>query len=267
MAAGSSYRFGEFHLDLAAGWLRRGNREVELPPKAFQVLCYLVEHHDRLVPKQELMEKLWKDTFVTDDALVQAVTAIRRAFGDDAEQPRYIRTKPRVGYQFVAPVEVEAAAGSEVPATVVPVSRSTARKLFLLIQAGYLALYAFTLYHLDVATQALTGSLQGLPAASILSLVLIIELALGGIAVRLYLIAAVAFDHPQSGRGFERLFPGLFVLDLLWALVPLLLMEKTGLLAALVLVPVLAYAPFSQRTLIRTAYVTPVVSWGGRARA
>ncbi|MFQ5817234.1 MAG: transcriptional regulator [Terriglobia bacterium] len=253
MASGTLYRFGEFRLDPAAGWLRHGEREVELPPKAFQVLGYLIEHRDRLVPKQELIEVLWKDTFVTDDALVQAVTSIRRALGDEAEHPRFIRTKPRAGYQFIAPVDADAAA-AVMPATIAPTGRRTARTLVLLIQAGYLGLYTLALFHLEEAAQLLARALNRLPVAATLSLPGIVFLALCGVAVRLYLIACVALDHPQTGRQFQRLFPALFLLDLLWALAPLLLAGKTGLLLALALIPVLAYAPFSQRTLIRSAY-------------
>lgn len=245
------YRFGDFLVEKEEGWVRQGEREVDLPPKAFQVLCYLIEHRDRLVGKQEFMEALWKDTFVTDDALVQAVTSIRRALGDDAEQPRFIRTKPRLGYQFIALVETKAAT---MPATLAPIRRGTARALFLLIQAGYLALYSLMLFYLELAERVLAGALNRPAGAGTLSFAAIVSLALCGIAVRLYLMVTVGFDHPQTGRHFERLFPALLLLDLIWALTPLLLLEKTGLLLALALVPVLAYSPFSQRTLVRSAY-------------
>jgi len=253
VARGNVYRFGEFELDRAAGRLRQGEREVELAPKGFQVLAYLIENRERLVPKQELMEALWKDTFVTDDALVQVVTAIRRALGDDPEQPRYIRTRPRVGYQFVAPVAI-----APVPSTIVPIGRGTARLFFLLIQGGYLALYVVTLYHVREAAVILAAVLPAVPAIGTVCLMAIVALALCGIAARLYMMAAVGFDHPGIGRQFERLFPWLFSLDVIWALSPLLLVEKSGLLLPLALVPVLAYSPFSQRTLVRTAYAASV---------
>ncbi len=251
MAGASLYRFGEFELDAAAGRLRQGEREVELPPKAFQVLRYLIEHHERAVSKQELMENLWKDTFVTDDALVQVITALRRALGDDPEQPRYIRTRPRVGYQFVGSLE---SAIAPLPATVVPMRRRTARLFFLLIQGGYLTLYVVTLYHVREAAVILAEVLPALPAIGIICLVAIVALALCGIAARLYLLPAVGFDHPRIGQQFERLFPWLFALDVIWALSPLLLVEKTGVLLSLALIPVLVYSPFTQRTLMRTAY-------------
>lgn len=252
--AGGGYVFGEFRLNPAGGWLRRGAQEVELPPKGFQVLRYLIEHRDRLVPKQELLETLWKDTFVTDDALVQAIIAIRRALGDDAEQPRYIRTKPRVGYQFIAPLEAEGAA-AEVSADVAPVGRGTARALLLAIQAGYLLLYSLLLFNLETAALMVAGRLTGGSAAGF-SFYGLLVLALCGVAVRLYLIGSVALDHPATGRQFGRLFPFLLVFDLLSALAPLLLVEWFGRMLALALVPVLVYGPFSQRALIRSAYRT-----------
>ena len=254
MASGKSqYRFQDYRLDGDAGWLRRGKQEVELPPKAFQVLRYLIEHRDRLIPKQELMQAVWKDTFVTDDALVQAVTAIRRALGDEADHPRYIRTKARMGYQFTAAVEAGEPASTATTAAD-PIARATARRFFLLIQVGYLVLYSIALLNLQEAAEVLAAPLDHWVGAGSVSFPGIAFLALGGVAVRLYLLTAVAFDHPQTGRRFRRLFPALFLLDLLWALSPLLWVETTGVLLALALVPVLIYAPFAQRTLIRSAY-------------
>jgi DNA-binding winged helix-turn-helix (wHTH) protein len=245
------YEFGEFRLDPTRRSLRRGDEEIVIPPKAFQVLIYLVEHCDRVVPKQELMETLWKGTFVTDDALVQAILSIRRALGDESDQPRFIRTKPRVGYQFMARVE-ETAAG--VPESVAPVGRNTARKLFLVMQGGYLVVYSLALIFLDEAVEALADLLGGQGSGGSFWLAGIVFLALCGVAVRLYLIAMVALDHPRTREKFGRLFPALMTLDLLWALSPLLIAEDAGLPLALALVPILAYGPFSQRTLIRTSY-------------
>ncbi len=262
-----SYRFGEFELDAATASLRRAGLEVALPPKAFQVLMYLAEHRERVVPKQELVEALWKDTFVTDDALVQAVTAARKALGDDAEHPRFVRTKPKIGYQFIAlldapppdasPVksEVGTSVGAATPSVwEAPIGRGRARGLMILIQVGYLGLYAAVLFNVGMASDALASALLARIGLGGLALELLVGLALVGVAVRLYLITAVALDHPQTGRQYGRLRAALFVLDEASALAPLLLLEATGLPIALILIPVLAYAPFSQNTLMRTAY-------------
>lgn len=257
-----SYAFGEFLFDPQAARLRRGEQDLDLPPKAFQVLAYLIGNSDRVVPKQELFEAVWKDTFVTDDALVQAVTTIRRALGDDAEKPRYIRTRPRVGYQFIADVADPARAQTQTGASsdsvwVAPIGRDPARRLMLTIQVGYLALYSITLLNLEIAAGALSSTLLDLPGLRRLALPLLVVLALVGVAVRLYLLTTVALDHPAAGRQYRRLLVALFVLDELWAFSPLLLAEDTGLPIALILIPVLVYAPFAQHTLIRSAYPAP----------
>jgi len=232
--------------------VRRAGEELDLPPKAFQVLTYLIDNRQRIVPKQELVEALWKDTFVTDDALVQAVTALRRALGDDPDNPRFIRTKARRGYQFIASVQGcgGPTGGRSASVWVAPVSRRVARRLFVAIQAGYLLLYGIALYFITDAAEVL-GRLVG---GSAVGLTLVVFLALAGTALRLYLGTTVSFDHPQTAVKFARLFPVLLVVDLLWALSPLLSAESTGHWEVLVAIPVLAYGPFSQRTLIRTAY-------------
>lgn len=257
-----SYRFGEFRLDPEAASLRRGEAELGLPPKALLVLTYLIEHRQRVVPKQELVEAIWKDTFVTDDALVQVVTAIRRALGDDPENPHYLRTRPRVGYQFIAAVEEQLpAAGGPAAAPVsvwkAPIVRDRARRLMLLIQAGYIGLYTLTLFYLGEASSGLAAALLGRFRLEGAAVPLLVVLTLTGMAVRLYLITTVALDHPQTGRQYRRLLPALFTLDLAWALAPLLLTEATGLAVALLLIPALVYAPFAQATLVRSAYAAP----------
>ena len=96
------YRFGNFTLDLNRGFLRRGDEQVSLRPKAFDALVYLVERHGRLVTKTELIEALWPDTAVTDNSLAHCLLEIRRAVGDESQQ--IIRTVARRGYVFAAPV-------------------------------------------------------------------------------------------------------------------------------------------------------------------
>jgi DNA-binding winged helix-turn-helix (wHTH) protein len=213
----NSYVFDAFRLDPARRVLRQGEQEVELPLKAFQVLTFLVEKRDRVVLKQELMEAIWKDTAVTDDALVQAIIALRRALGDNAEQPRYIRTKPRVGYQFVAPVEVHDDM-LPLPTSIAPVRPDAARALFLTIQVGYLVLYSLVLAYAREAAQLMARGLAGASGVEGTALGVLVFLALTGIAVRLYLLTSVGLDHPQAGLKFTRLFPFLLVLDLLSAL-------------------------------------------------
>jgi DNA-binding winged helix-turn-helix (wHTH) protein/TolB-like protein/Tfp pilus assembly protein PilF len=100
------YRFGEFTLDVSEHRLLRENEEIYLQPKTFETLLYLIEHHGHLATKKELLDALWADTFVTENALSRCIKEVREALGDDAHQPRYVRTVPRLGYKFIADVKV-----------------------------------------------------------------------------------------------------------------------------------------------------------------
>lgn len=110
-----TYLVGEFEVDPTRRCLRRRDGEVLLRQKSFQVLLYLLDHHERLVTKEELLQTVWNGTAVTDDTLVQIIVELRKVFGDDSRQPRFIRTVPKVGYHFIAPVyELPPAAESHV---------------------------------------------------------------------------------------------------------------------------------------------------------
>jgi DNA-binding winged helix-turn-helix (wHTH) protein/TolB-like protein len=99
------YRFEDFEVDPAAGSIRQKGREQYLRQKSFQVLVFLLEHRDRLVTKDELIETIWKDVAVTDDTLVQCVVDIRRTLSESARHPRLIKTVAKSGYRFIGPVE------------------------------------------------------------------------------------------------------------------------------------------------------------------
>src|SRR5262249_44648576 len=73
--------------------------------KTFQVLVYLVEHRQRVVPKDELIEQIWAGAAVTDNTLEQCLAEIRKALGDDSRRPRFIKTVPRAGYRVIGEVE------------------------------------------------------------------------------------------------------------------------------------------------------------------
>jgi predicted ATPase/DNA-binding winged helix-turn-helix (wHTH) protein len=96
------YRFGEFTLDIARGCVLKAEEPIKLRPKVYEALKYLVEHPGRLIGKQELMQAVWPDSFVTDDSLVQCVLELRRALGDLCQQ--LLKTVPRRGYLFAAEV-------------------------------------------------------------------------------------------------------------------------------------------------------------------
>lgn len=109
-----AYAFAGFVLDLDRGCLRRGDQELRLRPKSFDLLCFLVRHRQRLLSKAELLAALWPDTFVTEDSLVQCVLELRRALGD--QEQVLIRTVPKRGYLFAATVEEAVASESRAAA-------------------------------------------------------------------------------------------------------------------------------------------------------
>jgi Tol biopolymer transport system component/DNA-binding winged helix-turn-helix (wHTH) protein len=100
-------RFGVFEVDLRAGELRKSGLKIRLQEKPFQVLAMLLEHPGEIVTRDELQKKLWpENTFVDfDHSMNTAVTKLREALGDTADNPRFVETLARRGYRFIAPVE------------------------------------------------------------------------------------------------------------------------------------------------------------------
>src|SRR5687768_2091105 len=96
--------FGPYAFDPGSRVLRRAGEELPLPPRVVGVLEVLLRRAGDVVPRQELIESVWKDAFVTDTSLAEAVSALRQALGDDPQTPTYVQTLHRRGYRFVAPV-------------------------------------------------------------------------------------------------------------------------------------------------------------------
>jgi predicted ATPase/DNA-binding winged helix-turn-helix (wHTH) protein len=102
-------QFGGFALDTANQCLWRDGAQIALQPKPFAVLHYLVENPGRLITHDELLDKLWPETFVQPQVLRTYMLELRKILGDDAGQPRFIQTLPKRGYCFVASVTEGAA--------------------------------------------------------------------------------------------------------------------------------------------------------------
>jgi DNA-binding winged helix-turn-helix (wHTH) protein len=96
------YAFDQFELDLATVELRADGKTVNLEPQVFALLALLVENGERLVSKDEIIEKVWEGRDVTDAAVASRVKAARQALGDDGKSPQFIRTVHGQGYRFVA---------------------------------------------------------------------------------------------------------------------------------------------------------------------
>ncbi len=278
-------RFGLFELDLSAGELRKSGVKLRLQGQPFQVLALLLEHAGEVVTREELQQKLWpSDTFVDfDHSLNTAINKVREALGDSASTPRYVETLARRGYRFIAPVQTDAPAEmtpsqktvssgeSSPPAPVPPDShapvalhpdlevpiprRAITRSLFALIQVMYLSFYLSALFLLRYV-QEIGDSIRRPWGATVLAGAVLITAGVG-IPLRLYLLSAVCFDYQRLGEKFRQMFPFILALDQLWAIAPFLLIEQIGLGAAFAVSAALLYLPFSERTLIRMAYVGP----------
>jgi cholera toxin transcriptional activator len=286
-------RFGVFELDFRAGELRKNGARLRLQEQPFQVLALLLERAGDLVTREELRQKLWpSDTFVDfDHSLNTAINKVREALGDSASSPRYVETLARRGYRFIAPVQNGAqredprqprsVAGpdgtgdqtharkgadpteeSRSPARAlhpdldVPIPhRGLTRGLFILIQLMYLIFYVTALFRLHAVLGIGESFLPGWGATALAGAVMVT--AGIGIPLRCYLISAVGFDYQRLGEKFRQMFPFLLALDQLWAVAPFLLMQRIGVGAAFAASAGLLYVPFSERTLIRMAYLQP----------
>jgi len=279
-------RFGVFELDLSAGELRKNGTKLRLQEQPFQVLALLLERAGDVVTREDLRQELWPaDTFVDfDHGLNTAVNKLREVLGDSASSPRFIETLARRGYRFIAPVQNSVEKGSvgtgafappaersEAAATFaqdspsalhpeleVPIPRrGLTRGLFALVQVMYLIFYVVALSRLHAIQGIADSFLPGWGATTLAAVVMVT--AGVGIPLRCYLLSAVGFDYQRLGEKFQQIFPFILALDQLWAVAPFLLIQKIGLGAAFAASAGLLYVPFSERTLIRMAYVKPRV--------
>lgn len=99
--------FGDCVLDLARGELQRSGKPVHIRTKVFEVLRHLIQNRDRIVSRDDLLSEIWRDVTVSDATLSSTMRAMRRAIGDDARKPRYIKTLHGRGYRFVAEVAAD----------------------------------------------------------------------------------------------------------------------------------------------------------------
>jgi DNA-binding winged helix-turn-helix (wHTH) protein len=101
------YIFDDYVLDTQRYELLYAETRIHLRPKVFQVLVYLLAHHDRVVPKDELLEHVWPNQFIGDATLNSCIKAVRKALGDRGRTPRFLHTLHGRGYRFVAAVVVQ----------------------------------------------------------------------------------------------------------------------------------------------------------------
>jgi TolB-like protein/DNA-binding winged helix-turn-helix (wHTH) protein/Flp pilus assembly protein TadD len=157
-------RIGEWRFYVSARELEGDGRKVRLEPRAAQLLLFLAAHAGETVSRATLLDRLWPDMVVTDEALTNAVNKLRRAFGDDRAKPRLIETIPKTGYRLIAPVQplVPAAHSAATDNQEIPYQHAGRRNWsYRLLQiAGSLLVLAMAVIVWLVATESHTGNDQ-----------------------------------------------------------------------------------------------------------
>lgn len=278
-----TFRFALYEADELTGELRKHGRRLRLSGQPFQILLLLLDSRGELVTREQIRSQLWPDgTFVDfDHSLNSAVNKLREILNDSATNPRFIETLAKRGYRFLVPVEIvgeapsaataqptqpappiEAVASGPASPPTSPGSKKsllTAREdlpplrpsqrvriAFILAQVMYLAFYIAALANLEEIDELLRQS----SAHSAALLTFVIATAAIGIPTRLFLLSAAALRVPRFSEKYLRLFPLLLLLDLAWALSPLLMVRHIGIGLALAAVAALLLLPFGQRTLV-----------------
>lgn len=100
-----NYAFADCTLDARLFELRRNGYACHVEPQVFSVLLYLLQHRDRVVPKEELLEEVWGDQFVTEATLNSRIMAARKAIGDDGSKQQFIKTVRGRGFRFIGEVK------------------------------------------------------------------------------------------------------------------------------------------------------------------
>ena len=150
------FHFDEFTLDVPERRLLRGAEAVRLSPKAYDVLVALVQQRGRLVTKDELLKRLWPESFVEEGSLNVYVSALRKALGEDARRPAYIETVARSGYRFIAAVTCDPA-GEKSSA---PSAMKRPVELYELVGRGRSHLLSGSYFELPAAVDAFRSAIE-----------------------------------------------------------------------------------------------------------
>jgi transcriptional activator of cad operon len=138
-------RIGDWFVNPLSGEIARGEERIRLEARTMRLLLCLAESPGEVVSIDSLLNQVWSGVIVTPDSVYQAVAALRRLLGDDAKQPAYIVTVPRLGYRLVAPVESQVDTHTPPPYPARAGSRMyVALALGVLLIAGAITYYAIT---------------------------------------------------------------------------------------------------------------------------
>ena len=160
--------FGPFRLDPADRKLWRGSELVELKPKVFDTLYFLVSNPGRVLSKEEIIRAIWPDRFVSDANLMQNVFLLRRALGESETGTKYIANFHGRGYQFLVPVDSHdpvpaAQPPSESPAQLPTVALRPPRRLWIFAAAVALAAVCALIWLTRAPRQAPAGMIRRIP--------------------------------------------------------------------------------------------------------
>ena len=99
------YKTHDLTIDTEQFSVSENSRPVDIEPKIFDLIVYLLEHRNKVVSRDELINQIWPEMVVSDASLANAIKGARKCLGDDGKQQHYIKTIHGRGYQFVADVE------------------------------------------------------------------------------------------------------------------------------------------------------------------
>ena len=142
------YRFDPFTLDVDRGLLQKAERDIAIEPRAFGLLALLVTNHDRMVTKDEIVEKIWDGRIVSDAAIATVIKTTRKALGDDGVTQKYIRTVRGRGVRFVGtaesilPARAHRPEDHKEPAKEIPASRPPSIAILPFRMVGYSQAYS-----------------------------------------------------------------------------------------------------------------------------
>ena len=114
------YTFDGFDLDIESGVLRSDKSEISIEPKAYKLLCFLLENQHRMLSRDEIITHIWEGRAVSDAVLSTAVKSVRRALGDDGQKQQFLRTVHGRGFRFVADVQIQPSVEPLEPPKAVP---------------------------------------------------------------------------------------------------------------------------------------------------
>lgn len=162
-----SFRVGEFLIEPPLNNISSRDKSVHVEPKVMHVLTCLADKPGEVVSKENLIRIVWADTFVTDDVLTRAISELRKVFGDDSKEPRYIQTIPRTGYRLIAPV-VNGQSDVQTDSTVhvIPATTSPLRRLIWVVPLLLVISGASWLYFSQARSGSRNASMRVVPFTS-----------------------------------------------------------------------------------------------------